>query len=118
MRNSYNDSSYLRERAILAPKNCDVDKLNDKLMSMLPGQFHAYMSANTFCATEGDIVENMNSPEVLNSLNFSGLPNHRLELKKGAPIIRLRNLISQRVFAMERDLSLLDWEIKLSKQKL
>ncbi|XP_071902732.1 uncharacterized protein [Coffea arabica] len=63
LRNSYNDSSYLRERAILAPKTCDVDKLNDKLMSMLPGQFHAYMSANTFCATEGDIVENMNSPE-------------------------------------------------------
>ena len=92
LRNSYNDSSYLRERAILVPKNSDVDKLNDKLMSMLPSQFRTYMSADTFCAIEGDIVENMNPPEVLNSLNFPRLPNHRLELKKGAPIIFLRNL--------------------------
>nr|XP_027122309.1 ATP-dependent DNA helicase PIF1-like [Coffea arabica] len=50
------------------------------------------MSGDAFCATEGDIVENMNPPEVLNSLNFPGLPNHRLELKKGAHIIFLRNL--------------------------
>ena len=87
-----NNSSYLRERGILAPKNSDVDKLNDKLMSMLSDQFRAYMSADTFCAIEGDIVENMNPLEVLNTLNFFGLPNNCLELKKGAPIILLINL--------------------------
>ncbi|XP_071912361.1 uncharacterized protein [Coffea arabica] len=40
----------------------------------------------------GDIVENMNPPEMLHSLNFPGLPNHFLELKERTPIILLRNL--------------------------
>nr|XP_027096038.1 uncharacterized protein LOC113715934 [Coffea arabica] len=92
LRNSYKNSTYLKERAILAPKNGDVDKLNDKMLSMLPGQSRTYMSTDTFCNTEGDIVKNMNPPEMLHSLNFPGLPNHFLELKEGTPIILLRNL--------------------------
>ncbi|XP_071913934.1 ATP-dependent DNA helicase PIF1-like [Coffea arabica] len=92
LRDSYRNSTYLKERAILAPKNGDVDKLNDKMLSMLPGQSRTYMSADTFCNIEGDIVENMNPPEMLHSLNFPGLPNHFLELKEGTPIILLRNL--------------------------
>ncbi|XP_027171757.1 ATP-dependent DNA helicase PIF1-like [Coffea eugenioides] len=60
----------LKIHYILAPKNGDVDKLNDKMLSMLPGQSRTYMSAGTFCNTEGDIVE----------------------IKEGTPIILLRNL--------------------------
>ncbi|XP_071909651.1 uncharacterized protein [Coffea arabica] len=104
LRNSYRNNTYLKERAILAPKNGDVDKLNDKMLSMLLGQSRTYMSADTFCNTEGDmsadtfcntegdIVENMNPPEMLHSFNFPRLPNHFLELKEGTLIILLRNL--------------------------
>ena len=34
--------------------------------------------------------------EFLNTLRFSGIPNHKLELKVGVPIILLHNLNMQR----------------------
>ncbi|XP_071940017.1 uncharacterized protein [Coffea arabica] len=92
LRNSYKNSTYLKEHAILAPKMGDVHKLNNKMLSMLPDQSHAYMSVDTFCNTEGDNVENMNPPKMLHSLNFPELSNHFLELKEGTPIILFRNL--------------------------
>nr|XP_027067630.1 uncharacterized protein LOC113693269 [Coffea arabica] len=59
LRNSYKNSTYLKECAILAPKNGDVDKLNDKMPSILLSQSRAYMSADTFCNTKGDISEGL-----------------------------------------------------------
>nr|GEU32530.1 hypothetical protein [Tanacetum cinerariifolium] len=38
----------------------------------------------------------MYAPEFINTLRFSGVPNHKLELKIGAPIILLRNTGLQR----------------------
>lgn len=87
------DWSYLQERCILAPRNDDVDDLNSKMLSLIPGESQVFLSADTLTPIEnGDTCENMNPLELLHSLNFPGLPNHRLELKVGAPIILLRNL--------------------------
>ncbi|GKC39050.1 ATP-dependent DNA helicase PIF1-like protein [Tanacetum coccineum] len=36
--------------------------------------------------------ESLYSPDVLNCLKFSGIPNHRLALKVGAPVMLLRNI--------------------------
>ncbi|KAG8377386.1 hypothetical protein BUALT_Bualt08G0027600 [Buddleja alternifolia] len=36
--NRYKDPTYLKERAILAPKNSDVDEINSMMLSMLPGE--------------------------------------------------------------------------------
>ncbi|XP_028102609.1 uncharacterized protein LOC114301846, partial [Camellia sinensis] len=89
----YSDSSYLKERGILAPKNADVDELNVIMLSMLPGESRKYLSADTICPAEDEnIDEGMHPPELLHSLNFPGIPSHCLELKKGAPIVLLRNL--------------------------
>lgn len=76
-----------------SPKNDDVDDINSKMLSLIPGESQVFLSADTITPIENDdTIENMNPPELLHSLNFPGLPNHRLELKVGAPIILLRNL--------------------------
>ncbi|KAL0385786.1 UNVERIFIED_CONTAM: ATP-dependent DNA helicase PIF1 [Sesamum radiatum] len=91
--NKYNDCTYLKERAILTPKNSDVDEINSMMLSMLPGEIHQFCSADILCPGEtSDHEQNMNSPELLNSIKVSGIPNHCLELKKGAPIMLMRNL--------------------------
>ena len=89
----FKDISYLKERAILAPKNSDVDGLNSTMLAMLPGDAREYLSADTLCSIEEESNEcPMNPPEYLHSLDFPGLPSHHLNLKEGAPVILLRNI--------------------------
>jgi len=86
---NYKNLEWLRERAILAPKNDDVNEINKEILAMLPGDVIEYKSVNTVV----DADEAVNYPtEFLNSLDPAGLPQHRLILKVGSPIILLRNL--------------------------
>ncbi|KAH0781488.1 hypothetical protein KY290_001086 [Solanum tuberosum] len=57
----YNDHTYLKERAILTPKNEMVHELNNKIMKMIPGEGRTYYSSNNVCkasvnTTEEDIL--------------------------------------------------------------
>ncbi|XP_076931075.1 uncharacterized protein LOC143596098, partial [Bidens hawaiensis] len=61
---NYENQHYFQDRAILAPTNEIVDEINDTLYS----------------------------PELLNGLRISGLPNHKLVLKVGVLVMLLRNL--------------------------
>ncbi|XXG63826.1 hypothetical protein AAC387_Pa05g1926 [Persea americana] len=91
---NYKDPSYLRDRAILTPLNDYVDKINAVVLSMIPMKGQTYLSADTM--VEADSNESnqgiLYTTEFLNTLNVSGLPNHRLDLKIGTPIMLLRNL--------------------------
>ncbi|KAL2898409.1 ATP-dependent DNA helicase PIF1 [Bienertia sinuspersici] len=88
----YTNWEYLKERGILAPTNDDVDGLNSTILSMLPGDVQSYYSSDTLVRTrDGGFLEGM-EPTELNSLNMSGLPNHRFDLKVGAQVILLRNM--------------------------
>lgn len=88
--NEYIDNTdWISERVLLAPKNEDVDSLNDEVLSMLYGESKTYRSTDTNDVISGDHIYPL---EFLNSLNYSGLPNHNLTLKIGAPIILIRNL--------------------------
>ncbi|XP_052623734.1 uncharacterized protein LOC128129080 [Lactuca sativa] len=78
---NYNNTSYFQERAILAPKNEVVQEINDRLLLKFPGDEVEYLSS-----------DNLYSPDVLNGLKVSGLPNHKLVLKIGVPIMLLRNI--------------------------
>ncbi|XP_022013728.1 uncharacterized protein LOC110913191 [Helianthus annuus] len=88
------DPSYFRDRVILGPTHEVVDTINDKLLSMIPGTETVYLSCDSI--SECEDVSGMNtalwSPEVLNSLKLSGLPNHKLILKQNAPVMLLRNI--------------------------
>lgn len=86
---NHKNHDWLRERAILAPKNDHVNEINFKIQEKLPGAITAYQSMDS-PMNQDDAV---NYPiEFLNSLNPPGMPPHRLNLKVGAPIILLRNL--------------------------
>jgi ATP-dependent DNA helicase PIF1 len=85
----YVKKEWLCERAILAPKNDMVDFINYKILKDIPNEEKLYHSIDKTMSEE----EALQFPtEFLNSLNPSGMPPHTLALKKGAPVILLRNL--------------------------
>ena len=75
-------------RAILAPRNRDVDAINDTALHIMPGEERAYTSADNAINSQGIDF----SMEFLNSIDVPGLPPHQLNLKVGAPAVLLRNL--------------------------
>ena len=85
----YLDKYYASRRAILTPKNENVDKINEKIMDRFPSIGHTYLSADS--VAEEDLV-NAYPTEFLNSITLSGMPPHSMTLKVGAPVILLRNL--------------------------
>uniref|UniRef100_A0A803P9K7 DNA helicase n=1 Tax=Cannabis sativa TaxID=3483 RepID=A0A803P9K7_CANSA len=90
----YNDPTYLKERAILTPKNDMVHELNEMIMNELPGEGRTYLSSDSICkASVNTNDEDLLYPvEFLQSLKFNGVPNHDICLKEGAPVMLLRNL--------------------------
>ncbi|XP_021991644.1 uncharacterized protein LOC110888426 [Helianthus annuus] len=62
---NYKKSGFFSERAILAPKNEVVHEINDRLLSLFPVK------------------------------KKTGLPNHKLVLKVGVPVMLLRNIDQQ-----------------------
>ena len=77
-------------RAILAPKNDIVEKINCDLLKSIPtGDGYEYKSIDTVV----DCSEAVNYPvEFLHTIDLPGLPPHKLHLKPGVPIMLLRNL--------------------------
>ncbi|XP_072054878.1 uncharacterized protein [Arachis hypogaea] len=72
------DASYMVERAILTPKNHDVQQLNDIVINQFPGDERLLAS---FDEVEGD-TNNLYQQEYLNSISTGGLPPHMLKVKK------------------------------------
>ncbi|CAN7050018.1 unnamed protein product [Brassica rapa subsp. trilocularis] len=91
---NYRNKDYLRERAVLTPTNSTVHEVNSYLLSQVPSPAMEYLSSDSveIEATPDDDWTSHYPPEYLNSLEFPGLPNHRLCLKVGAPVMMLRNL--------------------------
>ncbi|XP_057763578.1 uncharacterized protein LOC130984574 [Arachis stenosperma] len=87
--------NYFKDRAILAPTlDFCVTDVNNKMTAGLPGQERVYLSSDSVCAEEGNMEFELDafSPEILNGINCSGLPPHKLVLKIGAPVMLLRNI--------------------------
>ncbi|XP_049362072.1 uncharacterized protein LOC125826778 [Solanum verrucosum] len=91
---NYNDPSYLKERAILTPKNEMVHELNEKILKLIPGEGRTYYSSDNVCKTSVNTNEEdiLYPTEFLNNLRFPGIPNHDIHLKVGSPVMLLRNL--------------------------
>ncbi|XP_055590092.1 ATP-dependent DNA helicase PIF1-like [Uranotaenia lowii] len=86
---NHKNHQWLSVRAILAPKNQDVNAINYSIQDAIEGDERTYKSVDTVTNTD----EVVNYPtEFLNSLDLPGLPPHVLILKVGVPIILLRNI--------------------------
>jgi hypothetical protein len=90
---------YFMQRNILAPKNIDVDEVNNAILESLSKESHTYLSTNSLTSTEEGAsvaarvsMDSLYPVEFLNILQFNGIANHKLELKVGVPILLLRNL--------------------------
>ncbi|GAU37751.1 hypothetical protein TSUD_102670 [Trifolium subterraneum] len=89
---------YLSQRAILASTIEVVNQINDVVLQQLPGNDHEYLSAYSLDKSEmneGNFFEVLTT-EFLNSLHTSGLPNHKIKLKIGTPIMLMRNIDQHR----------------------
>nr|GEW83801.1 hypothetical protein [Tanacetum cinerariifolium] len=74
---------YFEVRAILAPTNYVVNKINERMMKLIPTEERVYLSSNIFSYDETTgINKNLYSPDFLNTLQLFALPNHSLTLKK------------------------------------
>ncbi len=77
---------YLMQRNILAPKNIDVDEVNNAILESLSEESHTYLSANSLTPTKegasvaaGVSMDSLYPVEFLNTLQFNGIANHELE---------------------------------------
>ncbi|MCH79297.1 helicase-like protein [Trifolium medium] len=88
---NYQHPDFFISGAILASTIEIVDQINNYVLNLLPGETAEYSS--TIDRTEAAHSEAFDvvTTEFLSSLRCSGVPNHKIVLKVGTPIMLLRN---------------------------
>ncbi|XP_050915713.1 uncharacterized protein LOC127130792 [Lathyrus oleraceus] len=92
--NNYKNPEFLQSRAILAGTIETVDIINQYVLGFIPGEEKEYLSSDSVDTFDGEGNETFDvlTPEFLNTLTTSGLPNHKIKLKIGTPIMLLQNI--------------------------
>ena len=89
LKHNFRKKGWMDGRAILAPTNKQVDVINNLIADSFPGKPIVLTSSGD--VTNTDDLQRFNT-EYLNTLTPSGLPEHRLFLKPGMPLMLMRNL--------------------------
>ncbi|XP_052176579.1 uncharacterized protein LOC127790890 [Diospyros lotus] len=89
-----NETEYLQGRAILAPTLNVVETVNEYMISLNVAKANTYLSSDTTCKSyyNVDLLQELHTPEFLNAIRCSVVPNHELKLKVGTPVMLLRNI--------------------------
>jgi hypothetical protein len=81
----FGNAKYLMQCNILAPKNTDVDEVNNAILELLYEELHTYLNVNSLAPIEeatsavgGVSMDSLYLVEFLNTLQFSGIANHKL----------------------------------------
>ncbi|XP_073022258.1 uncharacterized protein [Primulina eburnea] len=92
--NNFNNNAYFQQRAILAPTLDVVQSINEYMISLNHLEGRLYLSSDTTCQSDRnvDLLNDLHTPEFLNGIRCSGVPNHELNLKVGNPVMLLRNI--------------------------
>ncbi|CAN6869026.1 unnamed protein product [Brassica oleracea] len=78
---------------ILCPTNDGVNMINQHMLDKLGGEEKIYLSYDSIDASDKFSVNDQAlTPDFLNRIKASGLPNHSLRLKVGCPVMLLRNI--------------------------
>ena len=83
------DWTSLVEGTIYTPLNTHMQKVNFICISKFPGEKKVFLASDSIIQ---DDQKDAIPEEFLNSLTPSGMPDHELVLKQGAPVMLLRNL--------------------------
>lgn len=85
---------YFLNRMILAPRNSDVDAINETLLDRMNSDIKIYYSADNIIHESGADDQNdlLLTPEFLRSIKSTSLPPGELRIKVGCPLILMRNL--------------------------
>ncbi|XP_024013969.1 uncharacterized protein LOC112088047 [Eutrema salsugineum] len=87
------DPNFFQEREILCPTNDDVCAINDYMMSALRGEERVYLSSDSIDPSDtSNHDSSVYTPDFLNNIKISGLPNHCIKLRVGSPVMLLRNI--------------------------
>ncbi|XP_029633857.1 ATP-dependent DNA helicase PIF1-like [Octopus sinensis] len=82
----------MEKRVILSPKTSDCLAINEKVLNIIPEALKTYLSTDLVSCNKEEEVQNYPF-EFISSLTPSGMPLHRLNLKVGAIVMLLRNLL-------------------------
>ena len=82
---------YFLDRAILAPRNIDVQETNGKILEKMHGREIVYHSADSL-ENEGEEVPDDVFADFLRTIDTPSLPLSELKMKIGCPLMLLRNL--------------------------
>ena len=88
---SEDKAPFFRDRAILCPKNVDVDAINAHVLEQLTDEPTTYFSEDKVHDGEGEDLT-LWPTDFLNSLSPAGMPPHELMVAPGAVVMLLRNL--------------------------
>ncbi|XP_057723987.1 uncharacterized protein LOC130939944 [Arachis stenosperma] len=85
---------FFKVRTILALTLDTAEEINNHLMTIILGGKKLYLSSDSICMDEENMESQLDlyGPELLNSINYSGLPPHKLILKVGGSVMLLRNI--------------------------
>ncbi|XP_019239881.1 PREDICTED: ATP-dependent DNA helicase PIF1-like [Nicotiana attenuata] len=88
------DITYLQQRGILAPTLDMVESINEYMVSLNHTEPKTFLSSDTICMSDDAFtgLEHVHTPEFLNTIKCSGIPNHVITLKVGVPVMLLRNI--------------------------
>jgi ATP-dependent DNA helicase PIF1 len=81
-------ANQISSRAILCPKNKDCLRINNTIITKMPGPVKLYRSIDTLDSEDPEEISNYPT-EILNTFEVSGLPPHELNLKLDAIVILL-----------------------------
>ncbi|XP_045831046.1 uncharacterized protein LOC123922366 [Trifolium pratense] len=82
------------DRVILTPKNSIVDLINEYMLLLIDDDENVYLRYDSPNNDNSgfDKPDDIHTPEFLNTIVCSGLPNHKLILKFGVSVMLLRNI--------------------------